>query len=161
MESAVFNLISSYVQLLSGCTISTIRLVGGRSSNEGRVEICINGVWGTVCDDNWDSSDARVVCRQLGLPYDAGAIIEFLSIVEQWLNLHLNLKHLYGLISLIGALAYSNAYFSSGSGPYYLDDVHCSGSESSLLSCSRGYSEIGVHNCRPGNEAGVKCVTGE
>ena len=55
-----------------------------------------------------------------------------------------------------GAVAYSNAYFGSGSGPYHLDDVHCSGSESSLLSCSRGYS-IGVHNCRPGNEAGVNC----
>ena len=77
------KLTSSYasVQLLSGCTSSTIRLVGGQSTNEGRVEICINGVWGAVCDDYWDSSDARVVCRQLGLPYDAGTIIEFLSIV--------------------------------------------------------------------------------
>ena len=46
-----------------------IRLVGGQSSNEGTVEICINGVWGTVCDHSWSSSDARVVCRQLGLPY--------------------------------------------------------------------------------------------
>ena len=59
-----------------------------------------------------------------------------------------------------GAVAYYNAYFGRGSGPYQLDNVYCSGSEPSLLSCSRGYS-IGVHNCRPGNEAGVKCVTGE
>ena len=60
--------------LLSGCTNHTIRLVGGWSSNEGRVEICINGVWGTVCDDYWVSSDARVVCRQLGLPYTGDQI---------------------------------------------------------------------------------------
>ena len=60
--------------------------------------------------------------------------------------------------ALSGAVAYTNAYFGRGSGPYHLANVYCSGSESSLLSCNRGYSEIGVHNCRPGNEAGVKCA---
>ena len=48
------------------CINGHLRLAGGKDANEGRVEICNNGVWGTVYDGNWDSLDASVVCRQLG-----------------------------------------------------------------------------------------------
>ena len=48
-------------------TQGAIRLQGGTNTS-GRVEICNNGAWGTVCDNLWSDFDARVACFQLGLP---------------------------------------------------------------------------------------------
>lgn len=55
------------------CTIAEegdVRLVDGVSMYEGRVEVCTNGEWGTVCWRNWNNQEAMVVCRQLGFYTD-------------------------------------------------------------------------------------------
>ena len=65
--------------LMADCKDGEIRLVGGNTIYEGRVEVCINQVWGTVCSSRkfpywywwsygyyWGTPDSNVVCRQLG-----------------------------------------------------------------------------------------------
>ena len=75
----IIILINLYYNILatgiasSNCSDGDVRLVDGSVDYEGRVEVCINRVWGTVCSTtyrynyaNWDLNDAKVVCRQLG-----------------------------------------------------------------------------------------------
>ena len=45
-----------------------LRLVGGRGSYEGRVEVFWNERWGTVCDDYFGTNDGRVICKYMGFP---------------------------------------------------------------------------------------------
>ena len=60
---------------LRTCTEGDIRLQGGPSATSGRVELCVNGNWGTICDDGWDNNDANVACRQLGFSPTGKAIL--------------------------------------------------------------------------------------
>ena len=48
------------------CNNGDLRLMGGSTRYEGRVELCWNETWGTICDGFWSTNDANVACRQLG-----------------------------------------------------------------------------------------------
>lgn len=71
LNHSVLTIVTCYFLVLfflSVCEAGAIRLVGGVSRYEGRVEVCSgDGEWGTVCDDGWTSANTRVVCRQLNL----------------------------------------------------------------------------------------------
>ena len=71
----VSNVAIKNIFIVAPCTTGEVRLVGGNVPNEGRVEVCINDVWGTVCDDGWSSTDASVVCRQLGYSTEGQTLI--------------------------------------------------------------------------------------
>ena len=49
----------------SDCVDGDIRLMDGTNITEGRVEVCINNAWGTICDDAFSAEDAEVICYQL------------------------------------------------------------------------------------------------
>ena len=61
------------------CTNGDIRLQDGLTPVEGRVEVCSNSQWGSVCEDSWDVTDANVACRQLGLGTAADQMSHALS----------------------------------------------------------------------------------
>ena len=82
-----------------------LRLVGGSTPSEGRLEIVHEYQWGTVCDDDFDARDADVACRQLGY----ASASDFLG-------------------------AFRNP-FGSGTGPIVLDNLHCTGRETRLDEC--------------------------
>ena len=52
----------------SNCTDEEMRLSGAITSNQGRLEVCMNGAWGSVCDSQgvFTTDEAKVACRQLG-----------------------------------------------------------------------------------------------
>ena len=111
----------------------------------GRVEICIDGHYGTLCDHSWDNEEASVVCTQLGLsPY--GMIlccIELLDSLAQRLCL------------LTGAIADTSETFSDDSTPTLLNDLSCNGTEVSVGQCNNN-TVVGI-SCGQYEDAGIVC----
>lgn len=57
------------------CSDGEIRLVGGTILS-GRLEVCLNNAWGTVCEEGFTADDAQVVCNQTGLPHNGRNTLE-------------------------------------------------------------------------------------
>ena len=69
----------------ANCETGDIRLVGGSLESEGRLEVCVNQLWGTVCSRSWDNKETRVACKQLGhqeLGNKLHHLLNFLNLVN-------------------------------------------------------------------------------
>ena len=153
------------------CENWEVRLVGsnsemGDSVLRGRVEICWNETWGTVCDRGWSLSDATIVCRQLGFS-QFGKSLWWICLYAEFLYYHsafsilccylfcVYKRMLYCLLPA-GVSSFSHAYFGQGSGPVLVRDVACNGTEYTLFDC--GHSAVGdVGSCTHASDAGASC----
>lgn len=90
------------------CDDGELRLVNGAAENLGRLEICYDNIWGSVCDDQFGRNEAIVVCRQLGY-----------TNVEQ-------------------SIAVGNGFFGQGQAAIHLDELSCTGNETRLADCQHG-----------------------
>ena len=129
---------------LAHCQSGTARLVTlteSTNSSFGRVEVCVNSTWGTVCSDYWENTDANVVCRQLGFS-DFGKMIFMISIINSFF--------LY-----IGAIT-GQGEFTESMWPFHFVDVNCSGGEMSLFECPHN-NLVDSYSCHSSNDASVRC----
>ena len=136
----------------STCTYGDVQLVDGSNQYEGRVEVCINDQWGTVCDNSWGTTDATTVCKQLGYAYTSSTI----SIIH---SLIFYVKIILMLFSLAGK-AYANAYFGQGTGPIVLDSVQCSSINNKILQCPSNPILQVSSSCGHDDDAAVGCEGG-
>ena len=125
---------------MDDCADGDVRLVGGSTEYEGRVEVCINRAWGTICSRyyGWSTSDINVVCRQLG---------------HQGLGMKTAYKN-NDLSYILGSYPYYR--FEPGVGPIFMSYVQCSGTESNLLECSYRQS-FQYSYCSHSVDAGLSC----
>ena len=122
----------------------SVRLADGVIDNEGRVEVCVNGVWGSVCDQGFDATDAHVVCQQLGHP-ELGIIIIIISIII--------------VIIISEPYVFTNSTFGAGQFPIVYSNLGCVGFENSLGACQK--QTYPNATCSRNNVAGVLCGYGE
>ena len=127
--------------------------MNGASPLEGRVEICLSGVWGTV-NQFFDNQDATVVCRELTRRY--GVEAELFSMLPGVPRHSLTRKHLGYHTGVINRRNYyGDRTLTSDDLPIHLESVHCVGVEDRLFDC---YWQRAPQYRSHGDDVGVSCI---
>lgn len=133
------------------CVDGSVRLVNGTNPLEGRVELCVNNAWGTICDSEFSEDLADIICNQTGFKYNGRIHIDSIICMLEVL-----FKTMYtGTEVFRGATK-----FGQGSGPIYLEkfnEFNCRLEDSTtIVQCSR--NPVGIHECDHSQDAGVRCI---
>ena len=89
MFSSLSNVLTASILNPVNCTTGELQLRGGATSQQGRVEMCYERQWGTVCDDLWGTNDAKVACRQLGFS-SYGILHNLLLLYQNELDMYIS-----------------------------------------------------------------------
>ena len=135
----------SFILGAEHCTDGVIQLNGSNIAGSGRIEVCSNGQWGTICDAFWDNRDARVVCRQLGFsPHGISNCMQ-----QPWTLYNCSI-----ILLFIGAIAL-HSLFTESLLPIAINDINCTGSEEQISACLQ--NAIDLHTCYYRRDASVIC----
>ena len=131
------------LRYIGRCTHGSVRVAGASSDRYGAVEVCVNGTWGTVCNEFWDDLDAKVLCRQLG--HSQYGTLTCIGRQELF----------YWYCNYAGALS-SDDFSLFSPLAITVKNVSCVGPEDSLIHCASEYVQpLEAVSCS--TKAGVVC----
>ena len=125
-------------------------------SSFGRIEICVNATWGTICSDFWENMDASVICKQLG--YSEYGLFSS----SHAYNMHgcaiivcMLTAVVVCTICYVGAVAGQGLYTDT-IWPFHIIDLNCTGVERTIWECPHN-GLFDDYSCSSRNDASVRC----